>query len=171
MKTILTKLIIVFLFANVIRSFASDEVERFAAKYKKAKGEIHKRAVCLEFIDAGLLYDGAPMADVRKVFKSDFEEQGMGNSSNRIAIVRFVRPRPSPSPPNGPTAQADLSGWYLALTYRPDGRVMHYSLSNEGKARPARRPEDKSGAGRTNEDPGLPVVEPPTAEKSHMQPK
>jgi hypothetical protein len=138
------------------RSFAADELDRFVDAYKHANGEIEKRTVCLNFIDAGLLYDGAPIADVRKVFQPDFEEMGMDLKSNRQAVVHFVPPKVTSSP----LEPGVWTGWYLALTYWPDGTIMHYSLSNEDKDRTARlRLARKIREGRTNEEVGLPVVE------------
>jgi len=156
MKTISSCIIFAVFIVIRAQTFAADEVDRFVAEYKRATGEIEKRTVCLNFIDAGLLYDGAPMADVRKVFQQDFEDMDMDEKSNHLAIVHFVPPKRTSSP----LQPALWTGWYLALTYRPDGTVMHYSLSNEDKDRTARlRIARRIREGRTNEDVGLPVVE------------
>src|SRR6267154_199472 len=156
MKTI-SRHIIFALFVGVrVQTFAADEVDRFVGEYKRATGEIEKRTVCLNFVDAGLLYDGAPIADVRKVFQQEFEDMDWDEKSNHLAIVHFVPPKRTSSP-----MQPNLwTRWYLALTYRSDGTVMQYSLSNEDKDRTARlRGARRLREGRTNEDVGLPVVE------------
>jgi hypothetical protein len=114
---------------NELYASPTDPVDSFALKYKKAKTEIQKRTVAIELIDAGLLYSESPIDDIKKVFQNDFEEQGADGHGHKLAIVRFVHPKR----PSNPIAAAEITGWFLSLTYREDGTIVHYYLSNESK--------------------------------------
>jgi hypothetical protein len=106
-------------------------LEQFISRYKQAKTEIQKRTVCIDLIDADLLYEGANIDEIEQVFKNDFEDMGTDDRGNRIAIVHFV-------PPTRSTNQiaSDIStGWFLSMSFQKNGTIVHYSLSNEGKQR------------------------------------
>lgn len=123
----------------------TNTLDGFVLKYKMAKTEIQKRTVAIDLIDAGLLYYGSPIDDVKKVFLGDFEECGADSVNTRRAIVHFVPPKHS----SEPMASAVWTGWYLSLTYREDGSVLRYYLSNENKTR-STQPMDQ---GQTKEGP------------------
>jgi hypothetical protein len=116
---------------SVSNKVCASPVDDFASKYKKAKTEVQKRTVCIQLIDAGLLYSGSPIDDVKKVFQGDFEEKGADGKDHRLAVVHFVPPKRPLKLPNQPMGQAEVIGWYLSVTYRDDGTVVHYCLSNE----------------------------------------
>ena len=137
---------------------ASDLVDHFAAKYKQARTEVQKRTICVELMDAGVLYDGAPIDNVKKIFQQDFEDMGMDSQSNSVAIVHFV----PPEPPSYPMASAIWKGWYLSIGYRSDGTVQRYCLSNEHMETSMDllyQRHEREGRNNGNGDVGLPVVE------------
>ena len=164
MKTYLVCLLIGLVTSICLSVGASDAVvDRFVIKYKSAKTEIQKRTICIDLIDKGVLYDGSPVADLRRVFQNDFLEAGMADQTNNgLAIVYFVPPDHTANP----MVQVANTGWYLAITYREnDGSVIHYHLSNEGKdlntAALHRQLERQQMENRINMDIGLPTLELP----------
>ena len=143
-------------------SNATDPVDRFVAKYKKARTETQKRSIAIEVIDAEVLYMWASIEDVRKIFKPDFEEMGIDTGSNRLAIVHFVPPVRL----SNPMASEIWTGWYLSLSYKPDGSIINYHLSNAGKESSMRTLYNKQ-KNRTDKvrDIGLPPLKGDSNEK------
>jgi hypothetical protein len=147
---------ILLTFCLLLQASAAPRTQGFAAKYKLAKTEIKKRKVCLQFIDAGGLYIGSPVSDVRAVFQDDFEDLDIDAETNRLAIVHFVRPKRGDA-----LHPAVWTGWHLSLTYRPDGAVVRYCLSNESKVSSMQTIFEKQSRERGHlKDPGLPTLEP-----------
>jgi hypothetical protein len=138
-------------------TLAGPDLQHFIRKYEQAKTEKKKRDVCIELIDSDILYSGSDVGDLRKVFRNDFREMGMDASSNLLALVQFVRPI-APSIPGYPAVN---TGWYLSITYRTNGSVIHYCLSNESKVRSAKLLYEKQLKSGKRIEVDLPVVEPP----------
>src|SRR2546428_5349754 len=101
----------------VVQVRGAEAVREFATKYAKAKTEAKRRSVCIAAIDAGLIYDGAPVADLRTIFGDDFRDQGAASGADKLAIVNFIRPKAS----SDHRVSEVSTGWYLSLVYRPDG--------------------------------------------------
>ena len=165
MKTCTALLLISLIASTCLSGEASDvTVDHFVAKYRKAKTEFQKRDVCIALIDAGVLYDGSPIADVKKVFQQDFLDQGPADHVNdRLTMVDFVPPKHS----TDTRVSTFETGWYLSITYREtDGSVVRYCLSNLGiNLNPAamrRQMERQRREQGTNLDIGLPVLGSPT---------
>jgi len=109
--------------------------------------------VCIELIDADVLYSGANVDDIKRVFQEDFEDMGFGDRSNKLAIVHFVKPVRS----SNPMEATEWTGWYLSITYRENGAILDYSLGNESKSRSMRlQYERQKSNGRI--DVGIPVL-------------
>lgn len=136
----------------------ADTVAKFAARYKKTRGEFQKRDLCIELIDRGVLYLESPVEDLKRVFLQDFHDYGIiDEASNHLAIVYFVR---VPDTTNGESVA--LTGWFLSVRYRPDGSITHYCLSNESKTTGMEWMYKKQKLrGQQDEDPGLPPVNGP----------
>lgn len=133
----------------------TNQVHDFAVRYAQLELQVPKRTLCIEVIDAGILYLGSPIDEVRKIFQKDFRDIGTDDAGNKRAIVLFNQPKRSLNP----IASEIWTGWYLTLTYRVDGSVMHYSLSNESKEESMRlKYERQIREGKTNSEPGLPPV-------------
>jgi len=137
-------------------ALGSDPAHRFELRYKRASTETQKRDVTIALIDAGLLYVGSPVSDLKDIFGGDLRDMDLDEKGDRLAIVNFVRPKPPPVPMASPI----VTGWFLSVTYRTDGAVVRYCLSNESKETSARlMMQKRRKEGRENEDPGLPLPE------------
>jgi hypothetical protein len=157
MKTILNWFFAILFILVVRPTLAGPDLQSFVSKYRGAKTEKQKRDLCIKLIDSDILYSGSDVGDLRTVFQKDFREMGMDASSNLLALVQFVPPI-APSIPGYPAVS---TGWYLSITYRTNGSVIHYCLSNESKVRSAKLLYEKQLKSGEKIDVDLPVVEPP----------
>src|SRR5262249_33724463 len=114
MKTLVAFFLVFWCSFDPQRGFGADNVEQFARKYLHARTEKQRLDLCIQMINKGVLYSGSDVADLRRIFQTDFKEMGFNDSTNLGAIVYFVPQKPA----NIPGGAVDWGGWYLSITYR-----------------------------------------------------
>ncbi len=124
----------VLIFAAVFSLFsvplgeAADLLHQFAAKYKAAKNERAKLAVCIQAVDAGLIARDAPVRNLDIIFGTNFlrEIPKDGFSGDAVYFKKHA-------PHTDDAVAADTSGWFLAFSFDSKGKITKYYISNVNK--------------------------------------
>jgi hypothetical protein len=97
----------------------------WAAKFAAAKGEVDKRQVCLDLIDAGELEWRTKLEKVQNLFGEWWTEVERTSDGSGYGIVWFGKSKTAPE-----KVQSLPSKWHLVIGFSADNRVKDYSLTN-----------------------------------------
>ena len=105
-------------------------VDAFALKYSAEHSELGRRNLCIEAMDAGLVYSGMPVSEINKLFGThfSFSVPPAFGATERDAI-RFAPEVKVSQKPVAVQAPAP-KGWYFAFEFDRNEHVWTYYVSN-----------------------------------------
>jgi len=124
------KLILVamgFAMASSCLGSQDGDIERLAARFKKASSEIARRDMCITAMDSGLISVGMRIQDIDRLFGTELSKSIPKKRGD--AETGFIDFAPQASSPSG-TEQVAYVGWYLSVEFDGRGFVLTYYITN-----------------------------------------